>query len=327
MRKAVAALVYGLLMASPGWTQPVATIEHSAPPPPFLVRIAPHEAVQGANAGLQIERGHSASEELADFERLNAALVGLEPQRPGTVDAYIVSVALDSDPVFAREAREAAAVLARRYGGVGRTIVLAGPNGRNDDSLPRGAPRSLDIALARIAEIIDADEDVLILYLTSHGTPNGVFYHFGDAGYGAISPSRMAAVFADIGIRNRLLIINACFSGIFVSGLANADSAVIAAAGAGLTSFGCVAGNDWTYFGDALVNNALRQPVPLETAFRQARRQVDEWEKADGLTPSQPQIAIGAGVSRWLGPLEARMPQQVGDPVGRPARSEESPTR
>ncbi|MEQ9663720.1 MAG: C13 family peptidase [Parasphingopyxis sp.] len=295
-------------------------VEHTAPPPAAFGRMAPHEMVQGANAGLVMEWARDPAEELEDVRLLSAALAELAPQRPGTVDAYIVSVALDSDPVFAREAREAANVLSRRYDGAGRTIVLAGPNGRSGPPLARGSLRSLEIALARMAELADPQEDAVILYITSHGTPNGVFFHYGDQAYGGISPSRLQAIFAGLEIRNRLVIVNACFSGIFVSGLSSPDSAIVSASAAGLTSFGCDAGNDWTYFGDAFVNQALRMPAGLEDAFQTASRQVYEWEKTDNLMASQPQISIGANTARWLGPLEARMPQEAGEPVGRPAR-------
>ena len=46
---------------------------------------------------------------------MTRALATLQPQRKGVVDAYVVTVGLDSDPVFGREAREAGKVLSRRY--------------------------------------------------------------------------------------------------------------------------------------------------------------------------------------------------------------------
>jgi len=67
--------------------------------------------------------GQASAEALqpaADDPRLNAALAALKPQRPGTVDAYVIVAALDTDPVFNREAREAGRVLAERFGAEGR---------------------------------------------------------------------------------------------------------------------------------------------------------------------------------------------------------------
>jgi hypothetical protein len=100
--------------------------------------------------GPELQRGQSARDMLSERRRLDRALDSLQRQRPGTIDAYVVAVALDSDPVFGREAREAGQVLSRRYGAAGRSITLAGPDGRGA-GLPRGSLSSLTIALARIA--------------------------------------------------------------------------------------------------------------------------------------------------------------------------------
>ena len=85
------------------------------------------------------------------------------------------SIALDSDPVFGREAREAGKVLSRRYDAAGRTLVLAGSDGRGAERAAEGSLHALSLALARIAELMDPDEDVLVLYTTSHGAPFGLY--------------------------------------------------------------------------------------------------------------------------------------------------------
>ncbi|MEL6827929.1 MAG: hypothetical protein AAFN91_16900, partial [Pseudomonadota bacterium] len=63
----------------------------------------------------------AAKEMLEQRRRLDRALDGLAHQKSGQVEAYVVTIALDSDPVFAREAREASKVLERRYNARGRT--------------------------------------------------------------------------------------------------------------------------------------------------------------------------------------------------------------
>jgi hypothetical protein len=271
-----------------------------------------------ADAGTQIERDRAPAGELDEHRKLERALRALLPQRRGTVDAYVVAIALDSDPVFGREARAAGNVLQRRYGAVGRTIVLAGSDGSAPSALPRGSPATLAVALARIAELMDKDEDAIILYTTSHGAPVGLYYNDGDSGYGLISPNRLAAMLDQLGVRNRLLILNACFAGIFVPRLRSDSAAIVTAASANRTSFGCVAENDWTFFGDALINHALRGPQSLASAFAQASGLITGWEAQYQAPPSQPQISIGVDAARWLGVLERRLPPAT-PPVGRPA--------
>ena len=84
-------------------------------------------------------------------------------------------------------------------------------------------------------------------------------------------------------------------------------------------SFGCEAHNDWTFFGDAMINHALRKNQPLERASDEARMMIGDWEGAAQVPPSNPQVSIGDHVAAWLAPLEARMPQTDTPPVGRPA--------
>jgi len=292
---------------------------HTAPPPPGIARSTPEEVVQQADGGTQIERDRPADYALAEHRRLTRALGPVLPQRKGVVDAYVLSVALDSDPVFGREAREAGKVLARRYDAVGRTIVLGGSDGRAPSPLPMGSPINIEAALARIAEQMDEKEDVLVLYATSHGAPFGVVYNDGNEGYGAISPRRLATLLRAHGIERRLLIVSACYSGVFVPVLSGPQTAILSAASSDRSSFGCMAENDWTFFGDALVNRALRKPQPLAGAAEEAVAQIARWESDARLKPSLPQRSIGDGVAAWLTPLEARMPKVATPPVGKPS--------
>lgn len=316
------------LPAASAQQQPYTPPQHTAPPPPALTRSTPQEVVQQADGGTQIERDRPATYALAEHRRLTRALATLLPQRKGVVDAYVLSVALDSDPVFGREAREAGKVLARRYDAIGRTITLGGSDGKAPSPLPMGSPANLEVALARIAELMDEKEDVLILYTTSHGAPFGVVYNDGNEGFGAISPRRLAALLRAHGIERRLLIISACYSGVFVPPLSGPQSAVLSAAASDRSSFGCAAENDWTFFGDALVNRALRKPQPLGAAVTEAIAEIAAWETRGKLKPSLPQQSIGVEVQTWLKPLEARMPKIATQPVGKPSvDSLQGPTR
>jgi hypothetical protein len=286
--------------------------------PPLADRMTERELAAAADVGFTIERDRSPRALLEQQGRLSAALAAVGPQRPGTVDAYVVVAALDSDPVFAREAREAGRVLARRYGAQGRTIVLAGPDGRDGAPLPMGSPDAIAAALARVRERMDPREDVLVLYTTSHGAPWGIVYDDGDQGYGAISPTRLWSMLGSLGITNRLLMVSACFSGQFVPMLQSPTTAIITASSADRTSFGCQSDNDWTFFGDALINHALRRAQPLGPAAKEATGLIGGWEQQGKVIPSQPQVSIGTRVARWLAPLEAALPPAT-SPVGKPA--------
>lgn len=295
--------------------------EHTAPFPNLGTGDTREEVVDSLALSPQLQRDMSPGELLEQRRLLSRSLAALQPQRPGTVDAYVVTIALDSDPVFAREARVAGDVLSRRYDGAGRTLTLAGPDGQRDD-LPRGSIESLLVSFAHIAEVMDKDEDVLVLYTTSHGSKLGLSYHYGDSGYGILSPALLKGALAELGIERRILVISACYSGVFVPAMAGSDTAILTAAASERNSFGCEPQNDWTFYGDAMINRAMRQPVPLSEVARTANRTIAGWESGRRLLASLPQTSIGAGVSDWLPALEARMPQVATAPVGRPAVGE-----
>ncbi len=314
------------LLAMPALSQssapdPVQPPPHTAPWPDLASGTTREERARAYELSPELHRGLSAVETRAQRQRLDSALAALEPQRPGTPDAYVLTIALDSDPVFAREAREAGRVLSGRYGAQGRTLVLAGPDGVRDDA-PRGSITALLLALDHLGRVMDGREDVLVLYTTSHGSDIGLAYHYGDSGYGVLSPQKLKAALAEAGIMRRVLILSACYSGVFVPYLASPDTAILTAAASTRSSFGCVAENDWTFFGDALINRALRQPVGLEEAARMAGRSVAEWEARARFLASLPQVNIGMKARGWLPQIEARMPQIASAPVGRPAFDE-----
>jgi hypothetical protein len=312
-------LIAALALLMPGASAQIYQPPRHTQPAPMIGQGTPLDITLRADAGTQIERDRSPAAELDEHRKLDRALRALQPQRAGTVDAYVLSFAHDSDPVFGREARVAGEVLARRYGAAGRAIVLAGTDGSGPSALPRGTPETLGVALARIAELMDEREDVLVLYTTGHGTPAGLFYNDGDSGYGLISPNRLANMLDGLGISNRLLIISACYSGIFVPRLQSPTGVIVTAAARDRTSFGCQADNDWTFFGDAMINHALRRPQPIAAAFAEASGLVNGWEAQVRTEPSLPQFFVGPASARWLAALDRRMPQAATQPTGRPA--------
>lgn len=253
-----------------------------------------------------------------DEQRFAQSLAALQPQRPGTVDAYVVVAALDTDPVFGREARETARVLASRFDAKGRTIVLAQDEG-HDLANGSGTPEHLALALRRQAEVMDKDEDVLVLYTTSHGSPHqGLNYRDRARGSAVLAPEQLAALLNDAGFKNRLIILQACYAGQFVPALAGPRTVVATAASAIHSSFGCTAGNDWTFFGYALIDLAMRQPDTFVRQFRRAYVNILGWEKKLEIPPSDPQISVGSETAEWMAALDSRAPRTPSAPVGNP---------
>lgn len=226
--------------------------------------------------------------------RALAALVlfVLPPAAPAVAapaKAAVVALALWSDPVFRSEAEGAAAVLAKRYGHGGPVIVRA-----NTARAMVNDPRGIAAALRAAARGVDPARDLLILLLTSHGSPDGIV----DKGGGRVAlvpPDDLGRLLDASPFRHKVLIVSACFAGLYTA-LSGPDTLVVTAADSTHPSFGCQPEARWTYFGDALFNQALRRDASLAAAFADARVLVAAREAAQGFEPSNPQMAGGSAV-------------------------------
>jgi hypothetical protein len=82
--------------------------------------------------------------------------------------------------------------------------------------------------LQSAAERMDRESDILFLILTSHGSQAGVAVQAGRREE-ILSPVDLAAMLNRAGVRHRIVVISACYSGVFLRPLANDDTLVITA--------------------------------------------------------------------------------------------------
>jgi len=248
----------------------------------------------------------SAAIERRQPELLAAALATVAPERPGRSDLYFVGFAGDAgEDVFLHEAQSARALVDRRFGSAGRSLLLANNPG-TVGTLPLASIGNLSRALAGIAARMNREEDVLFLFLTSHGSPGGwLSTRFDPFRPRAIVARQIDAALDDAGIKWRVVVISACFSGAFIEPLADANSLIITAARPDRTSFGCGHDGQFTYFGDAYFGRALPASWSFVDAFDGAKRQVADWERARNFQPSEPQIYVGNAVTAKLAEIEA----------------------
>lgn len=219
------------------------------------------------------------------------------PQRPGVTDVYFVGMAgWGSQDVFLSEARGAAAVVASAYRSPDRAILVANEPGAR---LPVADEATLNAALKTAAAVMDRQEDVLFLLVTTHGSRKGAALERGGRLFGVLTPAAIRRALDRAKIRNAVIVVSACYSGIFKP-IATADRLVITAARPDRPSFGCKDGNRWTYFGEAFFDQALRRESDPVRAFSAARDIVSRRERAEGFEPSGPQIAGGRRVAEKL---------------------------
>jgi hypothetical protein len=110
----------------------------------------------------------------------------------------------------------------------------------------------------------------------------------------------------DSGIKWRIIVVSACYSGGWIDALKDEHTLIMTASAANRTSFGCGNESDATYFGDALFQHALRFEDSFVKAFEDARKRIAERERAENVSPpSDPQLFVGEAMAQKLPSLEA----------------------
>ena len=237
---------------------------------------------------------------------LRTRLQALAPQRKGTIDVYTLTFAPNAEEeVFRRESAMVADVMTTRFDGAGRALQLVS---HHDDpaSFAWATPVNLQRAIARMAALMDRDEDVLFLHLTSHGARDGqLASSFWPLEVESVTPAMLKGWLDAAGIRHRVISVSACYSGSWIAPLSDPDTLVMTAADADHTSYGCGRRSPLTFFGRAMYDEGMRTTWSFEEAHAAARKVIEQREKEAGKTDgySNPQIAVGERMRETLAAL------------------------
>lgn len=263
--------------------------------------------------------GISAARDAEDVIWLQADRIAhaarlLTPGQAGRPDVFFVGFAGDdSQEIFAREVQIAAAAVSGRLGLVNRSLLLLNNREANASGAPIASVGTLRLALEELSARMDPAEDVLFLYLTSHGLPtNELYVSNGELPLEQLSPARLRELLGEFAFRRKIVVVSACFSGEFARQLADESTVVLTASRADRPSFGCRDNREMTYFGEALWNFAMSRADTLHGAFALALERVDEMEAEAALPSSMPQMFVSAQAHSWLDRL-ALKPAGLGD--------------
>lgn len=233
--------------------------------------------------------------------RLRRLIQSVPPGREGEPEVYLLAIAGDGqERVFRREVSEVAAQLKTRYGDRLHSSLLI--NAYDElGTYPMATVTSIEQVLHAIGRQMNREEDLLMLYISSHGSED---HQISLAQVGLSLPDlpaqKLAVVLEESGIRYRFIMVSACYSGGFIGPLADPDSIVLTAAAHDRTSFGCSDDSDMTYFGKALFREVFNTSDSWPSLFRQATEVITAWETAEALTPSLPQAHFGEQVLKKM---------------------------
>ncbi len=239
---------------------------------------------------------------------LSRQFAAIAPQRAGRVELFGITFApYAEEDVFRRESAMVAEVIGRRFDAAGHVMQLV--NHRDTvGEFAWATPRNLERAIMHMASVMDRQEDVLFLHLTSHGASNGMLAaSFEPLAIMPVLPADLKAWLDRAGIRNRVISISACYAGKWIDDLADENTLVMTASDATHTSFGCGRGSALTFFGRAMYDEAIRNDtLSFEAAHAAARGVILQRETQAGKTDgySNPQIRAGAAIRARLALLQ-----------------------
>lgn len=241
------------------------------------------------------------------FRLIGQATRALADQRPGIPDLYFVGFAGDaSQDVFLREMNSVRDLFDSRFDTRGRSLALIN-NAATVDTVPLANSHNLLAALDQVAARMDREEDVLFLFLTTHGKPGILAVNFDPLQLNNLTAPDLRSLLDRAEIKWRVIVVSACYSGSFIDVLKTENTLIVTAARKDRVSFGCSHENDFTYFGRAYFDQALRKTYSFIDAFGDARKIVNTWEVDEELKPSLPQIFVGKNIEPKLAEIEQRL--------------------
>jgi hypothetical protein len=250
------------------------------------------------------EKVLSAQQELFD-----KALDDLADERRGVTDLYYVGFApYAAEDVFRKDMELARELFDQRFDTAGRSIVLIN-NPRTVLEQPMATVTNLRATLKEIGATIDRDDDVVMVYLESHGgRKHDLAVAFPPLELDQLTPETLRVMLDEAAIKWRIIVVSACYSGGYVEPLKDDFTLILTASATDRTSFGCGTESNATYFADALFQHALRFEDSFVKAFAQARERIAQHEQEQKVSPpSDPQIYVGDEMAAKLPKLEATL--------------------
>jgi hypothetical protein len=232
---------------------------------------------------------------------VSQAVSKLSPRVADKTNLYLVAFAGDGgEDVFRNEAEYAAQLFTQRFGPTAHALVLEN-NPSTLQSYPLASWSNLESTLDHLSHVMQPEQDILVLYMTSHGDEDhNLLVDMDPLPLDQIGAPDLAGILKKRSFKWKVVVVNACYSGGFVPDLRGAGTLVLTAARTDRSSFGCGSDSDITYFGKAWLVDALNKTDNFVDAFQLAKRDISSWEQQDKLTPSEPQIDIGAGIAQQL---------------------------
>lgn len=232
---------------------------------------------------------------------LNQALNLVQPSNPKQVELYsLVVAAYGTQEVFRRESKFIENLFVEQYKNRSTSIYLTNSQ-RSLDENPLATLTGIKESIVRLSQQMDKENDIFFLYITSHGSKDKkISLTHNGLGLGDIDSKWLGDILKSTGIKHKVIVLSACYSGGFIDDLKDEHSIIMTSAAADRTSFGCGDDSHFTYFAKAYFKETLTPNVNFVDAFYQAKDLVAKWETDEKQKTSNPQIYAAPEVVDYI---------------------------
>lgn len=237
----------------------------------------------------------------SQLDLLQQQFDGLLAGQEAAIELYFLGAAWHQESVFNRELDFIQDVMNAQFDTLGRSVTLYNHTTKKEQK-PLATETALKLALDGLAAKMDVTQDVLFLYLTSHGQPDELSVSFPGLTLSNIEAERLGTLLKDSPIRWKVIMISACYSGSFIDELASDQHLIMTASREDRVSFGCGEDSEMTYFAKAMFKESMHLHDSFEAAFEAAKSLITKWEDEElfGQEHSEPQISMGSLIAPHL---------------------------
>ena len=232
---------------------------------------------------------------------LDSSLAKVLPGRPHRPDLYFLGFAgYGSQDVFMKEVNYAQKMFDKTFATAGRSFALIN-NRQVVKTVPLASVTNLERTLQHLAKIMDLDQDILFIYLTSHGSAkDGLSVSLRGLPLNNLSADKLAGMLKASKIKWKVIAISSCYSGEFVDALKDENTLIMTSARADHVSFGCSDDAEFTYFGEALLKDSIPASASFVSAFAKARELIKARENKENYDHSDPQLWTSPKIEKQL---------------------------
>jgi len=232
---------------------------------------------------------------------LDRALDSLDDERPGVTDLYFVGFAPDARRAgFVADVDGAQRAMDERWNTNGRSVTLVN-SPLTVAERPFATITHLRKVLLEIGDVIDADEDVVMVYLTGSSDAEHALNAVNPPlDLVKLSAQGLKQLLDAAGIRWRIVVVSTCNAGTWLDVLKDDETVVIASSAADVRGRDCAGGVAPSAFGEAFFGQGMRRHDELPLAFEVARKSLA------GRHAAEPVMAIGPAIAEHLKALRSK---------------------